>query len=73
MVATSSSHKRNIVTSTNCAEADLTFVMAYAHIWAESEQFVANSTSVLFFPPLCITVITRARLLAYCLVPLQRL
>ena len=33
---TSSSHKCNIVTSANCAEADLAFLMAYAHIWAES-------------------------------------
>ena len=33
----SSSHKCNIVTSANCAEADLAFLMAYAHIWAESK------------------------------------
>ena len=36
-----------------CAEADLAFLMAYAHIWAESESFL------LFFPPLCFADITR--------------
>ena len=60
----------NTVTSANCTEANLAFLMAYAHIRAESEYFLANSTSVLLFPPLCVTDITRARLLAYCLVPL---
>ena len=34
---TASSHKCNIVTNANCAEAGVTFLMAYAHIWAESD------------------------------------
>ena len=49
-----SSHKCNIITSANCAEADLAFLMAYDHIWAESESVVANSTSVLFYVSLIV-------------------
>ena len=33
---TASSHECNIITSANCAEAGLAFLMTYAHIWAVS-------------------------------------